>query len=346
MAKRAKLIDLADAAGVSIATIDRALNGRETVSQTTRERILAVAQRIGHPAALRLATQFETKVEPREVRLGVVLHKEGQDFYKDFARELQRAVGDLHNLRAKLVLEFSPSQSPADMAASLRSMAGRCDVVAGTGVNHPEVTAAVEDLRAKGIRVFSLLSDFAQGSRIGYLGLNNLKIGRTAGWITSMGAKGHGKLLVFVGGHRFHGHELREAGYRGYLREMAPHLEVLNTIVNLETRQLTYESTKDMLSKHSDLRGIFVSGGGVEGAVAALRESREPGDLVFVAPALTPDIRKGLAEGLVTFVMNTPLEKLCRELFSRMVEVALNGEKTSDLGQIFFHPDIHVAESV
>ncbi len=346
MAKRASLIDLAEASGVSLATIDRALNGRETVSPATRARILSIAQRIGHPAALRLAHDMAPKTPPREVRLGVVLHKQGQDFYKAFANELQSAIAQVHSVRAKLVLEFSPSQSPSDMAATLRSMAGRCDVVAGTGVNHPEVTAAVEDLRAQGIRVFSLLSDFAQGVRVGYLGLNNLKVGRTAGWITALGAKQPGKLLVFVGGHRFHGHELREAGYRGYLREVAPHLEVMDTIVNLETRQLTYEATLDALNKHANLRGIFVSGGGVEGAVAALRESRAPGDLVFVAPVLTPDTRQGLAEGLVTLVTETPLDKLCRELFFRMIDVAIGSGEVSDLGQIFFHPDIHVAESI
>jgi LacI family transcriptional regulator len=346
MAKRSNLIDLAEAAGVSLATVDRALNGREPVSDATRARILAVAQRIGHPAALRLAHDLAPKTAPREVRLGVVLHKQGQDFYKAFASELQRALGEVQSVRAKLVLEFSPSQSPSDMAATVRSMAGRCDVVAGTGVNHPEVTAAVEDLRTQGVRVFSLLSDFAQGVRVGYLGLNNLKVGRTAGWITSVGAKGPGKLLVFVGGHRFHGHELRETGYRTYLREVAPHLEILDTIVNLETRQLTYEATLDALKQHEDLRGIFVSGGGVEGAVAALRESRKPGELVFVAPVLTPCTRQGLAEGLVTLVTETPLDKLCRELFARMVDVATRSGEVTDLGQIFFHPDIYVAESV
>lgn len=344
MARRAGLVELAEAAGVSLSTVDRCLNGREAVSATARARIAEAATRIGHPAALRLGTA--PTVALPEVRFGVVLHKQGQDFYKAFADELRRAVTRVPGVRGKLVLEFAVSQAPSEMAGLLRSMAGRCDVLAATAVNHPEVTAAVEELRDKGLRVFSLLSDFAQGVRSGYLGLNNLKVGRTAAWITALAAKGPGKLLLYVGGHRWHGHELRETGFRAYLREVAPQLEVLETVVNLETRQLTYETTMAALSRHGDLRGIYVAGGGMEGAIAALREARAPGEQVLVVSALTPDSRAGLSEGLVTLVIDTPLEKLCAELYARMAQGTQGGGQVSDPGQIFLQPEIHVAESL
>ena len=47
-----------------------------------------------------------------------------------------------------------------------------------------------------------------------------------------------GKVAVFIGGIRWHGHILRETGVRGYLRDHAPQLELLDAIVNLETRTL------------------------------------------------------------------------------------------------------------
>ena len=52
--KRLGMAELAQEAGVSIATVDRVLNGREAVRADTRARILEAAQRIGHPAARRL----------------------------------------------------------------------------------------------------------------------------------------------------------------------------------------------------------------------------------------------------------------------------------------------------
>lgn len=340
--KRLGMADLAAAAGVSVATVDRVLNGREAVREDTRNRVAEAAQRINHPAARRLTPQ------PTDLpicRIGILLHKQGQDFYKAFASAITLAVEQAQAVRGRLVLEFSASQSPSEMAGHLRAMAGRCDVLAATSVNHPEVTAAVEDLSATGMPVFSLLSDFAQGARAGYLGLNNLKVGRTAGWLMATLARDPGVVAIFVGGHRWHGHDLRETGFRGYLRECAPGLTVLDPLVNLETRQLTYDATHSLLARQPKLRGLYVAGGGMEGAIAAMREVSRAKRVPIIVSALTPESRAALAEGLVAMVIDTPLEKLCRELVVQMVQACHSADRQGNT-QVFLAPDLHVAESI
>lgn len=340
--KRLGMAALAAAAGVSVATVDRVLNGREAVREETRLQIAEAARRINHPAARRLLKMGD---DLPVLRIGMLLHKQGQDFYKAFAEAITLAVAQAQGVRGQLVLEFSPSQAPSEMASHLRAMAGRCDVLAATAVNHPEVTAAVESLRGLGLPVFSLLSDFAQGARAGYIGLNNLKVGRTAGWLMATLSRNPGVMAIFVGGHRWHGHDLRETGFRGYLRECAPHLTVLDPLVNLETRQLTYDATLGLLARQPDLRGIYVSGGGMEGAIAALRESPPSRRVPMVVSALTPDSRAGLAEGIVSMVIDTPLEKLCRDLVALMVAASTDGAPQGT-AQYFLPPDLHVPESL
>ncbi len=344
MAKRPGMAALAAAAGVSVATVDRLLNGREAVAQATRVAVLEAAQRLGHPAAARLAGGAGADVPPF-VRFGVLLHKQGQEFYQNMAREMRGAVAGLSGVRGQLELEFAASQAPSEVAALLRGMAGRCDVIAATAVNHPEITAAVDELRQQGVAVFSLLSDFAQGVRAGYVGLNNLKVGRTAAWMISLSARGAGKVALFVGGARWHGHDLRETGFRAYLREERPDLEVLESIVNLETRQLTYEVTLGLLKRHPDLRGIFVAGGGMEGAIAALQQARKPGEVALVVNELTAESRAGLAQGWVTLVDATPLPDLCREVLGLMVRAKRDGG-IGGVGQVFLPMQLHVAEQL
>ena len=323
--RRPGMAKLAEAAGVSLATVDRALNGRERLKPETLAHLIAVARQIGHPAAQRFGAAHK---QGGSRRFGVVLHKQGQEFYKAFAEELRRAVAAERSVEGALVLEFSSSQSPSEMAGVLRKMADRCDVLAATAVNHPEVTAAVADLRARGITVYSLLSEFAPGAVAGYLGLDNLKVGRVAGWMMARAAPAAGKLAVFVGGHRWAGHDQRDRGFRDYLRASAPGLEVLETQVNLETRALTYETTLALLRAHPTLRGIYVAGGGMEGAIAALRAARTQGQgqgaVQLIVSALTPDSRRGLAEGLVTLTIDTPLPDLCRAMFATMARAALS----------------------
>lgn len=319
------MMELAQAAGVSLATVDRALNGREKLRPETLAHVIAVARAMGHPAAVRFGGSGR--------RLGVVLHKQGQEFYKAFADELHRAAAEAG---VDLVLEFSTSQAPTDMGRALRGMIGRCDVLAATAVNHPDITAAVAALKAAGIGVHALLSEFAPGLRAGYLGLDNRKVGRVAGWMMQKVAA-PGSLAIFVGGTRWHGHDLRDQGFRAYLRDHAPHLTVLEPLVNLETRQMTYEGVMTLLATKADLRGIYVAGGGMEGAIAALREIRAP--VALVVSALTPYSRRGLKGGQVTLVVDTPLEKLCRALMRRII--AAEGPET-----LFLPPDLHIGESL
>ena len=76
---RASLHDVARAAGVSLATVDRVLHGRAGVRARTVERVNAVVERLGYrpdPAAARLARK-------RHARLAVVLPSGTNSFVDD-----------------------------------------------------------------------------------------------------------------------------------------------------------------------------------------------------------------------------------------------------------------------
>lgn len=343
MAQRPTIHDVAREAGVSTATVDRVLNARERVREDTAMRVYEAARLVGYHAAP-LIGQRVTMELPR-LRLGVVLHKERQAFYQTFKAEIERAVANATGLRASAIIEFATSQTPADFAGLMEGLADRVDAIASTSVTHPDVTDAVVRLNARGIPCFALLNDFAQGVRQNYLGLNNIKIGRIAAQMIAQTCHQPGKIAVFVGGYRWHGHELRETGFRSYFREFGPHFTVLDTLVNLETRQLTYEATLDLLSRHADLRGIYCAGGGMEGAIAALREMRQPGEVALVVNELTPESRAALIARYITMVISTPLAKLCADLVTLAADAVRDGIPAVQ-GQHFLQPDLYLSESV
>lgn len=343
MANRPTIQDVARAAGLSTATVDRVLNGRERVREETARKVYDAARAVGYHAASLIGQRVQADT-PR-LRLGLVLHKERQSFYQQFKVEAERAVARATGVRASVMVEYAASQSPADFITLMQGMAGRVDAIAVTAVTHPDVTDAVSRLNARGIPCFALLNDFAQGVRQNYLGLNNLKVGRIAAHMMATAAHQPGKIAVFVGGYRWHGHELRETGVRSYFREHAPQFQILDTLVNLETRQLTYEATLDLLGRHPDLRGIYCAGGGMEGAIAAIAEARRPGEVALVVNELTPESRAALIDRHVTMVIATPLPRLCDDLL-RLAAQAVSEGLTSVPGQHFLAPDLYLPESV
>jgi LacI family transcriptional regulator len=284
------------------------------------------------------------QAELPEVRLGFVLQRQDQPFYQAFARELARAVEAAPGVRANARIVFVKEQRPADIVEALEELGQDCAAVAVTSLDHHSVAKAVETLRAMGKPVFSLLSDFAQGVRESYVGVNNLKVGRTAAWMISRTARRPGKVAVFVGSHRWHGHELRETGFRSFFREKAPTFEILETLVNMETQRVTHEALLALLDRHPDLVGLYVAGGGMEGAISALIEAGRP-DLSVVVSELTPESSAALQDEIVTGVIATPLPPLCRALAEVMIGTVQNG-LTDASSQLFLPFDLHVPESL
>lgn len=343
MAKRPTVADLARTSGVSVATVDRVLNGRLPVREETARRVYDAANAIGYHAAGLIRQRLQQDLP--QYRLGFILQRRNQTFYQSFARELEQVVGAAQTFRGTAQIDFLETQTPSEIATRLREAGARCRAVAVVAIDHPTVTAAVAELRDKGVPVFALLSDFASGIRESYIGVNNRKAGRTAAWIIARTSRKPGKVVAFVGSHRFHGHEMREIGFRSYFREYAPEFELIDTLVNLEARRIAHEATLDLLQRFPDLAGFYVAGGGMEGAISALREEKMAGRLAVVCNELTPDSRAALADNIVTAVIGTPLERLCRELVERMVQaIESNGQATP--GQIFLPFDLFIAENI
>lgn len=340
---RATIADLAEAAGVSVATVDRVLNGRVKVRGETALKVHEAARRIGYHGANAIHSRI--LADRPELQFGIILQKPRHAFYRNFAALIEQRMMAETGYRLRPTIQFAETTMPGELADLLNGMAGKVHAVAATGLDHHAVTGAVSNLRARGIPTFSMLSDFAQGVRENYIGVNNLKVGRAVGWLMSKLADKPGKVGIFLGGHRFHGHELRETGFRSALREYGPGFDLLNPQINLETRQLTYEATVEMIETHPDLVGIYCAGGGMEGAISALRELRPAGGVTLIVNELTDETRQALLDRTVSIVMGTPLVALCNELVPMMISAVNNGMAETP-GQRFLPFDLWTPESL
>src|ERR1700712_3285301 len=176
--RRPTITDLAKASGVSVATVDRVLNGRHRVREETARRVYDAAQSIGyHAVGLLRQRVFE---DLPQYRFGIVLQKPNQSFYQAFARELEVAALAVTSARIDIRIEFSAASTPTAIIEKLRAVSARSQAVALVGPDYPALSTVVEELKERGVPVFSLLSDLASGVRNAYVGLNNRKAGGTA----------------------------------------------------------------------------------------------------------------------------------------------------------------------
>ena len=66
---------------------------------------------------------------------------------------------------------------------------------------------------------------------------------------------------------------MNESGFRSYFREYAPEFTLLEPLSTFESSAVAQEMTEKLLRDHPDLAGLYVAGGGITGALAALRAS-------------------------------------------------------------------------
>jgi LacI family transcriptional regulator len=312
MVSRPTVADVARAAGVSVATVDRVVNGRLPVREDTARRVLEAAQRIGFHGAGIIRSRLREELP--EVTVGVLLQRPEEPFYAALARQVQRAIGGARGFRGVARLDYWERDDPADIAARLRRLARRSRAVALVSPEHAEVTAAIGEIAASGVPVFTMLSDCAPAVRTCYLGIDSRKAGRTAGWLIRQCARRTGKVAVIVGSRRFHGHELREMGFRSYFREAAPEFVVLDAVVNSESDAATHDAIVQLAERHRDLVGIYLAGGGAAGGVSGLRTIEAERRPAMICPSLQPEVRAALAEGVLSAAICEPVDRLAERL--------------------------------
>lgn len=340
MARRT-IADLAEAAGVGVATVDRVLNGRAPVKAETARRVLEAAEAIGFHASGLLRKRLEEQAVPRV--LGFLLQRRTEEFYRILGSELAAATRACPRIRGKAVVEYLDDLSPANVARRLEQMGQAVDALAFVAADHPKVSKAIEMLRQEGLPAFALLSDVSAAGRAGFIGIDHRKAGRSAAWTIARLARRPGDVAILVGSHRYLGHELSEISFRSYFRESAPDFRLLETVASLESAQFAHEAILDLLKRNPGLVGIYVAGGGMEGVIAGLRDHGAFHDIVVICNELIADTREALLDGVIDMVIATPVASLAQACVAAMAK-ALEGAAPE--AQTLLPFDLYIPENI
>ncbi|TPE46486.1 LacI family DNA-binding transcriptional regulator [Amaricoccus solimangrovi] len=322
--ERPTIAGLAQAAGVSVATVNRVLAGSASVRPATLQRVRDAAQEIGYHG-LGAIEDRRRKTLPR-YRLGFLLQQSSRELYRLFGREIEAAAAARRDAEIEAELEFVDDLGPENIAARLLAMGGRCDATAVIAGDHPLIGQAIQALKARGSPVIAYITDQSAPERAGYVGTDNWKLGRAAAWFIAQTTCRPGRVQVFIGNHRYQCQDISEASFRSYMREHARHLVVDETLPTHEEPREAYLLVSRLLAEAEDLVGIYVAGGGISGVLQALREAPERAPVRIVCRDIGPETRRGLAEGLITAALCHPLGRTSDQLVQTMIEAIRQGE--------------------
>ena len=320
---RATIQDVAKFANLSVSTVNRVLHEPDKVREDTIRLVLEAAEAVGFYGISAIRDRLKS-TRPK-VRIGVLLLQRNRAFYKNLSQALEGAAAAVRDHEVRLRIEYLDELSPQNVAAGLSRLAETSDALGVVAAEHPIVSATIEALAEKNIKTFALISQLTARCNVGYVGLDAWKVGRTSGWAFDKICKQPGKIAILVGNHRYRCQETNESGFRSYFREHPRGFELLEARTTFETASIARELTEELLTQHPDLAGLYVSGGGITGAAAALRESGRATQIVTVGYDLTEVTRAALLDGTVDFLISHPLPALGREAIAAMIRAFEGG---------------------
>jgi LacI family transcriptional regulator len=314
---RPTIRDLAREAGVSVSTVNRVLAGDSTVRDHTVQQVKDTAERVGYYGVRAIQAKIITR-RPK-LRFGFLLQQPSRKFYKMIGAELEKAARAHGEQEIETEIFYAEDLAPQVIAAKLVELGERCSAVGVVTAVHPLVTNAVNVLQANNVPVFALISQLSQADGVNYVGLDNWKLGRASAWAFHHICKSPGKIGVLVGNYRYRCQEMNEIGFRSYFREVAPEFTILEPLATFETNAVAEEMTEQLINDHPDLVGLFIAGGGISGAMNALRTRGQSGKIMGLGFDLTDNTRAGLLDGTLTMVLGHPLERLAEEAVAGML---------------------------
>lgn len=327
--RRPTIPDLAKAAGLSVATVNRVLSGAANVRLETRERVQIAAEEIGFYGIG--AIQKRIAAARPKVRLGVLLLQPHRPFYQDVARLLRIAAEEVTEAEVDLRIEFLEDISTQRTADRAIALAKDCDAIALTAAVHPVLTEAIEAIQAGGTPVFAFITQLSVTGQMPYVGLDNWMVGRTCAWAVDHLCKPGGKVALLMGNPRFRSQEMNETGFRSYFRENGSRFTMLEPQLTFESAAIAQELCEAAL-QDPDLTGIYVAGGGITGAISALRNHPRRKEVVLIGYQLFDITRAALLDGTMTIVIGSPMSQMVKALIDGMVRACTG--KGGNLGTI------------
>ncbi len=292
---------IADLAGVSRGTVDRALNHRGRIDPEVSRRILKIADELGYVPKSRRQGR-----SARRIRIGVVTQLAGSSFMLEVNRGIRKAQEELQEKGVQLLLREGLSVDEREQLKAIDELVEEgIDALAVMPVDCQGIREKINWLtEEKQIPVVTFNSDIVGTRRICFVGMDNDKSGRTAAGLLGMLTRGQGKILIITGYFANHVDNSRVDGFIDELKHTYPQLELAGVQGSFDNSVEVQRIVENAMMTIPGINGILVVSGGQEGVGRAFRNLSLDRRPYVVFYDQTPENEQALAQDTADFLID------------------------------------------
>ena len=289
--------DLARAAGVSLATVDRVLNDRPGVREDTVRVVHETIEKIGFIRNLSAANLARS----RSYRFLFLVPRTGDQFLAELLARVAEAnasyISDMILAEVAQIHESDPHQI-ADYLSALDP--DRVDGVAIMAPESPQVRDAKAQLRRRGIETVTLISGQISFGDDDFVGIDNHAAGATAGRLMGrFSGDREGKLLVIAETMRARDSLERRLGFDEVINADFPGLTVLPSLETYGDAERTEHILAMTFASHPDISGVYVLGSEARIPLQLVERILPGAKPIIIAHERTPFTEAGLRSGQI-----------------------------------------------
>jgi len=310
MARRPTIHDVAAAAGVSVATVSKAVNGRYGISGATTERVLAAVRELGYESSL-VASSMRSR---RTGVIGILV----ADF-EPFSAEILKGVGAALRDSHYDLLAYSGSGQHEGNGWERRSLSR----LSGTLIDGAIMVTPTVETADTGIPVVAI--DPHTG-RADQPTVESDSFGGALLATRHLIELGHRRIGFMAGRPDLRSASLREAGYRQALREAGIPFDPALVRIGLFLRETTRGPAAELLRQPGRPTAVFAAND--LSAIAVIQVASElgmevPGDLSVIG---FDDIPEASQMNPALTTIRQPMQKLGAAAAGLLVSL-MNGEE-------------------
>ncbi|MCI1305939.1 MAG: LacI family DNA-binding transcriptional regulator [Lachnospiraceae bacterium] len=291
---------IADRAGVSRGTVDRALNGRGRINPDVANRILRIADEMGYvPKRRRAAVR-------RRYRIGVITQLSRSPFMSEINRGITEAQKELKNQKVEVLVEAGLSVDTDEQLRAIdHLLAEDIDGLAIMPVDDEKIREKLNRIsEERQIPIVTFNTDISGTRRRTFVGMDNEKSGRAAAGLMGVLTRGSGKILVITGFFGNRVNSMRVDGFVNEIKKSYPEMEIAAVQSCFDDADEVERIVVSAMLGAQVINGILIVSAGQSGldrAFAQLQMDRRP---YVVTYDLTPWSRKALAEDKIDFLID------------------------------------------
>ena len=278
---------IAELAGVSIGTVDRAFHARRGVSETTRQRVLQIAKRVGYTpnlAARMLAVGYAN------VKIGVCIPREPRFFYGQLSDGILDEGRRFESQGVEIVYRPVERLGVGECERMKEMLETDVNALIITPGDPPSLRPLIDLAETRNIRVVCAVTDAPGSSRSCMVCVDPVLAGTLAAELTARFVTPGARVAVVTGYLHTEQHGKSTEGFCRTFREYCEGGEVVEVIEGHEDDDETFQKCLELLSRWPDIASLYVNIGIGLPVCYALRARGLAGKVRVIATDLFEEI--------------------------------------------------------